>query len=293
MQRFETRALEAVGTLLNRSKVTVPSVHLLDEEANFLIIDDCGPLPTLKELLSDETLPLTLCTEIGDELGRFLASLHSSRNTELWQSVRDNVQAQTISAWATYGRLVSTLEGSDNLPNLVDPVLRVTQADLDAVGNAATTMQQAMTQADLGSIVHGDFWPGNILVQLSGEGDQRRLERLHIIDWELAKPGIPGLDIGQLYAELHLLRKFRPACSGAVEAIARQLQQAYTKLRGCEQIEKDMGATILRHVGAHLVAWGPRVEWGAKETVQEVVKEGVHLLVDRYEDSWLKDIVHH
>ena len=51
----------------------------------------------------------------------------------------------------------------------------------------------------------GDFWPGNMMVVLDGD---RNLERIYVLDWELSRTGLPGADIGQFCAEIHLLRRF-------------------------------------------------------------------------------------
>lgn len=58
--------------------VTVPNVHLFDEEAHVMIIDDCGTdARTLKQLVIDEALPQTVAEEIGAAIGRFLGRIHA------------------------------------------------------------------------------------------------------------------------------------------------------------------------------------------------------------------------
>jgi hypothetical protein len=60
--------------------VTVPAVHLFDEEAHIVIIKDYGPgmdTQTLKQLVIDEALPQILAEEIGAAISRFLACMHA------------------------------------------------------------------------------------------------------------------------------------------------------------------------------------------------------------------------
>ncbi|KIY50668.1 hypothetical protein FISHEDRAFT_71707 [Fistulina hepatica ATCC 64428] len=76
--------------------------------------------------------------------------------------------------------------------------LRVSGADVvlfDAITKEATA---ALTQAK-DAVVMGDFWPGNILVQL---GSTYGLPQISIIDWELAKAALRGVDFGQFCAEM-------------------------------------------------------------------------------------------
>lgn len=128
----------------------------------------------------------------------------------------------------------------------------------------------------------GDFWPGNILVTPTGDGGQ-----IHILDWELAKPGLPGLDIGQFCAEMHLLRRFHPECADSASRTITTFLKAYGR---AHTADTQLARTALVHWGAHLVAWTPRVPWGSKERTRDVVEEGAELLVEGYtgKEDWLK-----
>jgi Ser/Thr protein kinase RdoA (MazF antagonist) len=283
--------LKVVRSILpSQSLVQVPEVLAHFQDGSLLILEDCGPVPNLKQLLIDQPPSASLAAKIGEELGKFLAFLHNA-STESREAVKQNTQGQILSAWVTYGRLVTTLDGTANLPALAPAHWSIAESELMKVKNVADRMQIEMTRVDLPVIVHGDFWPGNICCVLSGEDDDRVLKKLYVIDWELSKPGVPALDIGQLFAEMHLLRKFKPQTSVAGESFVNAFQAAYSSRKTVA--ESELAQTALRHVGAHLVAWGPRVPWGADETVREVVKEGVELLNSHFSQSWLYQAFEH
>ena len=130
--------------------VSVPKIHLFDEEAHVIIMDDCGSSSTtLKQFILSARCTPNSVSSIGSTLGAFLAQLHvrgSGSAPEIRGMFGANVQAKEISAWATYGRLVSTLSGEDALPAL-DPPLEIGKAELERVGAFALEAQAAIISA--------------------------------------------------------------------------------------------------------------------------------------------------
>jgi len=209
---YEVAALRRIRDWLPEdSVVTVPIVHLFDNVANVIVMDDCGEdTKTLKQLMLDDPPSPTTAQQIGRELGQFLAGLHSWSNTgnNFLDYFSGNNQARSISAFATYSRLVSTLKGENAPVSMVDPVLDIPHSDLDSVEKIAReTTEEIMSTKE--TLVMGDFWPGNVIVVFS-PNDPSAIKRIYILDWELTKPGIAGLDVGQFLAEMHLLRRCRP-----------------------------------------------------------------------------------
>ena len=101
------------------------------------------------------------------------------------------------------------------------------------------------------------------------------MKRLYVIDWELSKLGIPGWDVGQFSAEIHLIRRFHPEREAVASAVFSSFLKAYGEHAPATAKEDDLLETSLGHIGAHLIAWTARVEWGGKEKTREVVEEGV------------------
>lgn len=132
----------------------------------------------------------------------------------------------------------------------------------------------------------GDFWPGNLVVKTDVEGN---LQRIYVLDWELTKTGPTGMDIGQFSSEIHLLRRCNPeTCKETASALLECFFKEYKA--ACPSSFTDVKGAII-HWGAHAVVWGARTDWGGKEITQQVVREGVRLLVDGYsaDKAWLRE----
>ena len=280
IQAFEVNALQRILKWLPKdSLVTVPAVHLFDDVANVIIMDDCGEgVKTLKQLMIDDPSSTDIARQIGAGLGDFLARFHSlgSADQDALDYFDKNHQAKEISAWATYGRLIPTLKGENAPLSMKDPVLDIPSHDLDAIAQIATqTSSEVMTLKE--TLVMGDFWPGNILVVWTS--DHSAVQKIYVLDWELVKPGIAALDLGQFLAEMHLLRRFRPHSAEASSAVASAFLETYKNVRGAGL--DDLAKRAWVHVGAHLVAWTPRNDWGPKEMTRDVVMEGVGYLLSK------------
>lgn len=276
----------------NNTLVTVPNVHHFDEDANVIIMDDAGEhTQTLKQLLLDSpgTLTRDLAAEIGTKLGIFLAQLHtwgaSDAATEAREWAAGNALAKRIAVYATYGRILSTLEGANgSLPELTAPPLPLdvhVKATLAAVVSART---QDINESQE-TLAMGDFWPGNILVQLGPSGE---LEGLVVVDWELARSGPAGLDVGQFAGDVRVLKQFVPGAGECSDALVGALLRAYANGRPAD--DGSWAAVAAVHVGAHLVVWGPRIAYEnrTRESTRELVEEGVRYLEEGFtrEAQW-------
>lgn len=272
--------------------ITVPAVHLFDEEAHVMIIDDCGvDTRTLKQLVIDEALPQIVTEEIGAAIGRFLGRIHAwNKETSFDMGIfTNNEVGKMITALVTYGRLTSTLSGEDNLTALVDPVLDIPKGKLDIISKLAEIRSYEINNTSE-SFTHGDFWPGNIMVSLRREeGSTPKLDKIYVLDWELAKSGLRGLDIGQFCAEMHLLRRFYPDRHEEASTIMGSFISAYKAGNG---FDEESARVTVAHIGAHLVAWTPRMRLNLREReeVRRTVAEGVELLAGGAEGTraWLE-----
>lgn len=259
------------------SLVTVPNVHLHDEEAAIIVMDDCGQEAVLLKdlLLRDGAIPISTARTIGAALGVFLAQLHAwGKGDDVLDFFEGNAQARTLTAWATYGRVVSTVSGADSqLPAaLRDPPLDIPETQLQAVAKVVERTTGMICTARE-TVVHGDFWPGNILVKLAGE----EVERVYVADWELVKPGLSGCDVGQFCAEMHQARSFYPVNAEPVNAVLGAFLRTYKEERGGDMA--GVARMAQTHLGAHIVVWTAYVPtWKDRETVRQLVLEGVRYL---------------
>lgn len=278
-QSYEVEAMKLVRSWVPSSAlINVPQIFHHDDQANVIIMEDCGPeSKTLKDLVLAGEVSAELGRQLGKGIGEFLGIVHKEgASGPAAAKFASNEQARTVSIWATYGRLVSTLSGADGLPKLEDPGLDLDE-ELQTVGSVVARTSAVLAEAN-DQFVMGDFWPGNILVSLD---DKKRVKRVLVVDWELAKTGICATDVGQFCAEMHLIRHFHPERKEETDQVLKAFLLAYENVVPLGP-EESGGAAA--HIGAHLVAWAPRVPWGDKEMTQAVVRDGVALLVEDSQD---------
>jgi len=282
-QDFEAAALRLVKeTMPSDGLVTVPTLYQHDKEAHVLIMEDCGPTSrNLKQVFLEEKVTPELARTIGTELGSFMATLHKkgSANKELMAMCVKNERMKELSAWVTYGRLADTIVGKDieGEGAVVDPPLTLNPEDLATVKKIEEETTKAIVESKT-AFTMGDFWTGNVVAETGRDADGNlTIVRMFVVDWEVVKPGLQFLDIAQFAAELHTLGAFHPDKADTTNETLKALLTTYAKEMPLD--EKDIkGAAV--HVGAHLVAWTPRVtSWGPKERVREVVAEGVEYLL--------------
>jgi len=126
----------------------------------------------------------------------------------------------------------------------------------------------------------GDFWPGNLMVQLDANS---KLKSISVLDWELAKTGLISADIGQLCAELHLLRRCYPeTCKETASTVLEHFLKEYKT--ACRP-SVDVIRRSLVQWGTHMGVLGARVDWGGKDITREVTVEGARIIVDGYKSD--------
>ena len=273
--------------------IAVPVVHFFDEENYVIIMDDAGEdCRTLKELLIEESLPEIVSKQIGTALGEFIGSVHTwNRNPDINLTIFANYQVgKSITAFVTYGQLESTLSGRDNIPALSDPLLGIPEAKMTTISKLVEKRQQAIHAASSSDpLTHGDLWPGNLMVSLKRrtDGSVEGVEKVWVLDWELCKTGLPGLDLGQLCAELYILSEFYPAREESTRSLIGSFLGTYRERRGKDG-DVELARIVMSHIGAHVVAFTPRISsWSGREKTREVVEKGVEMLVLGEEGSEL------
>ncbi|KAI0053429.1 hypothetical protein FA95DRAFT_742640 [Auriscalpium vulgare] len=296
-QDYEVEALRRVKAWLpSDAVVTVPAVHAYDATVRAIIMDDAGAegLPTLKQLFIEHPPTGAIAASIGAALGEFLGRLHAWGRSADGETVinyfAQNTKGKAISAFVTYGRLADTLAGVSALPVLDGPPLGIPEDTLRVIRElAARRTEDIRTSRE--TFLMGDYWPGNMLVRLGADAEGTvRLERIHIVDWEVAKTGPPGLDVGQLSAEICTAGRFHPESRGATEQMLTAFLRRYFARSLADRIGGEQGGrgstveatarVALEPFGAHLVAWTPRVGWGDVQKTREAVLEGVDCLVE-------------
>lgn len=250
---FEHKAMTSMPLLLDpRSLVSVPEVYQYDSDSHVLMMED-GGARTLKEAYADPALDIPA---FGNMLGQWLIGLHQPTKQT---TIADNQTAKSMYRFA-YTRLASALQKYDLDPSLAEQI--------DA-------QYGSLLQTDDECVCHGDFWPGNVLINDQGS--------LTIVDWEMVRRGCGATDVGQFAAEAHLLDRFRGG---------RGLRAAFLRgYRGTSELEKQFLKRVAIHMGVHLAFWPTRVSWGTDEETKEIVELGCELMNGGIaeDESWLAE----
>ena len=248
---FENNAMVILPGLFDASStVSATEIYHYDPHGHVLIMEDGGPR-TLKEAYTDSGLDIP---GFGEALGQWLATLHQqSKSTD----IGDNQTAKSIYRFA-YTHLAGALQKYDQDPSLAEQI---------------DTQYGSLLQTDDECICHGDFWPGNVLVNDQG--------RLKIVDWEMVRRGCGATDVGQFAAEAHLLDHFRGG---------KGLRAAFLKgYRASGDLDSRFLKRAAIHMGVHLAFWPTRVSWGTDKETKEMVEVGCKLMRQALgeDDSWL------
>ena len=249
---FEHKAMTSVSPLLDPNPViSVAEVYRYDSNNHILMIEDGGPR-TLKEAYPDPALDIST---LGKALGQWLAKMHQrTRQT----AIGDNRTAKSIYRFA-YTHLAGAMRQYDLDPSLAEQI--------DA-------QYGSLLQSDDECVCHGDFWPGNVLVNDQG--------RLTMVDWEMVRRGCGATDVGQFAAEAHLLDRFRGG-----KGLRAAFLQGYG---GSGELEDGFLRRIAIHMGVHLTFWPTRVSWGREHETKEIMKAGCELMskgLNSQDTSWL------
>ncbi len=117
----------------------------------------------------------------------------------------------------------------------------------------------------------GDFWPGNLMVRLDAAG---ALERIYVVDWELAKAGLHGVELGQFCAEMHLLRRCYPeVCGETASAALQTFLEAYKP-------DAEVARSAVVRWGTHMVVLVRGWSGGTRRRRVRLCLRGVRYVVD-------------
>jgi hypothetical protein len=125
------------------------------------------------------------------------------------------------------------------------------------------------------TVIHGDFWCGNILPCRRSGGAGVAM----VIDWEMCRLGHAWQDLAQMCAELFLPFQFR----GVEEGL--EIISAFLKSYGA--VDKETASRVVVHFGVHLVVWPPRIPgWGEREEVERCVRTGAEFIEKGRRRDW-------
>ncbi|KAF2136135.1 uncharacterized protein K452DRAFT_353802 [Aplosporella prunicola CBS 121167] len=304
---FEARALTLIPEAMASGptphhaphiSITLPTLHHHDTTTHTLHLSAGGP-NTLKAAYVSPRLNIPA---IGAALGTWLAALHARTAPT---PLGNNATGTSIYRYAYTGlHRALAAHGCDA-----------------ALGHAVNAEFGGLLKADDEGVCHGDFWPGNVLVddgrdgsnvdaglgEKSGEGDGEQDVALTVIDWEISRRGLGATDVAQFAAEAYLLDRFRggrgllPAFLTAyVEAAGREgdsntnspdSNSNSSPLSGSHSYGfiTDTEAFVRRavvHFGVHVAFWPTCVEWGDTGATEELVRLGCEIMEMGRRGDW-------
>lgn len=210
----EHAALSSIPTALLSSSpaspgaVEIPHAVSYDHDGHNLVMSDCGA--STKDLhTAFPSLTSVQRVDYGRRLGLWLAALHKCTGVDE----------------AAYSANVAAKErkGMDQRISLLSAGLPIASSGTGTPDQVASEQREfiellepfvvAVTDRDTGGIVHGDFWPGNILVSPSTAEATENF--LAVIDWENLRLGTGASDLGIFAAEAWLLCHFHSTSARA------------------------------------------------------------------------------
>ncbi|KAG0063213.1 hypothetical protein BGZ89_010058 [Linnemannia elongata] len=267
---------------IETANVKVPRVLYWDHENNVVIQEDAGITSThLKGFISSLAQPPSprLAKEIGSSLGEFIARLHLygfRHRSELYPNKMANTEALSLSRLILY----------DQFPKAASKYMEdQPQFDRDVIDLASKWGgDRLMNEPE--TLAHGDFWPGNFLVDsATGEGNEIAIKSIYIVDWEMSRYGPAAMDLGQFIAEAFSLNKYRHPC----EEIMTSFLEAYCKIYGDRLTTTDLKTAVI-HCGAHLMSWTPYTGWFKEDDDHDAKSKEITLIGAEFvKHAWIED----
>ncbi|PFH50964.1 hypothetical protein AMATHDRAFT_60170 [Amanita thiersii Skay4041] len=133
-QGFEVEALRRVrSTIPDDALITVPEVYLFDEKECVIIMEDAGvDSVSLKQLMIEGRLSISMAEQLGTVLGEFLGWLHAwGKDRHVLEYFEGHQKAKELIAWVNYGRLYGLIDPSkeSDVAALRDPPLDTSEED--------------------------------------------------------------------------------------------------------------------------------------------------------------------
>jgi Ser/Thr protein kinase RdoA (MazF antagonist) len=268
---YEARILGSFNRINGESvfsnHLPISAVHAVrvteyDEECKLLHIEDGGSR-NLKDAYADPKLDIP---QVGEELAMWVATLHehSKKVSINFPDQKGNSNPVAVKIYRyCYNNLHTVLSQFSYDPQLA---------------HCINEEFESLLQTDDECVCHGDFWPGNVLVQLH----KKHPVGLTVVDWDMVRRGTSAIDVGQFAAEAFLLDGFRGG-----RGLRFDFLNAYAAAR---QDSTALGRTWLRrmvvHWAVHVAFWLTVVKWTDGEGTRRLVDIGVDVLKSVLEDDW-------
>ncbi|CAL8584844.1 hypothetical protein XPA_010427 [Xanthoria parietina] len=259
---YEATALQVVHDLLSDvNAVKVPKVWQYDQPRKVLVMADAGH-KTLKEAYSDPDIDVA---GIGRLLAEWLVLLHH-KTRDIGIGAGGNPTARSIYRYS-YSNLAQ-VAGQYGL-------------DADFCRYVDRTYG-CLLQSDDDSVCHGDFWPGNIVLNQE--------KTLTVVDWEICRRGRGETDVAQFAAEAYLLDRFRGG-KGLLDVFLKSYRIKAQEMGKDLTVDRRFTQRVAVHMGVHLAFWPASVKWAEPGDTKAVIELGHQLMRrgDAEDVDWLRE----
>ncbi|PWY65296.1 phosphotransferase enzyme family protein [Aspergillus heteromorphus CBS 117.55] len=265
------------------SLATVKTPHLFtfNRHTNTALTEDLPDSLDLKSFLILAAMSGSVsrgwATLIGCTLGTWLHTFHSwadaERQAGVVAEIEKNHAMRCLKFTINYDVLLSRI---DKYPEIL--------GDCREVFGAVREMAAAEMSRNDGEgfgVIHGDFC---MIISKNALEKPSKIQ-LFVVDWELCQCGPRALDLGQMFAELYMLKHYKDIDAG--EWIIQGFMDGY---RG---LSDEMAFRTLIHVGVHFICWGTQTAgWGTPQQVEDVARLGRDIILRAWEKdrSWFEGV---
>ncbi|KAH7921661.1 kinase-like protein [Leucogyrophana mollusca] len=278
--QYEYRALKAVSESPLCGKgglIGVPAVIHYDEDIHVLIMQDLGTIPTLLDYFCTQPPPPSdLVAVVATQLAEFIAELH------VWGKGPDAPRLGLPPVQKVVGSpMLHVVIPRAALSGVVDPLL---EEVIDMFKAEALTSNE--------TLIMGDYWLGNILIDVEDSPDGARIvKKLWVIDWEMCRYGNPAKDVVEIAGDCFFVSRFKNTVVG--ECMRHHFLKAYAR---AAKVKVDPFRVVVG-MGVHWINWARPLGWGNEEEIRECVDVGLEYVrrgTERSEDwlatSWAKEL---
>lgn len=206
--RAEARYYALVGNVDELADAS-PELVYHDGAEHVIVLEDLGAAPDLATLYTGEhdwEHPVATGTTLLAALVRYLATLHGHFSD--WPPARPiaNKAMRALNHEHVFDlpfRPANGLPLADYAPGLEAAVATVVDGRLRVRAEQLGKVYLQINRAGVGTLLHGDFYPGSFLLARNGSGADVPV----VIDPEFCFTGPPEWDFGVLAAHLHLSRR--------------------------------------------------------------------------------------
>ncbi|QKX62341.1 uncharacterized protein TRUGW13939_09500 [Talaromyces rugulosus] len=293
---FEETMLNALEESLprittNNISLQTPHLYHFDREQSTQILQDLSGTIDLKTAIVSSPdvrvnlLPQPISISIGHAVGAWLQEFHSwaahPAQVELTKKMAANEPMRKLRYQISYGAFTDVVQKFPEIWDQHGSALKQVQ-DMAAREYAKSIRDEG---AGDWSVIHGDFWTGNVLIPNTPSLDKRQQAKgmnLYIIDWELAQFGRREYDVGQIIGDLYERMHFLNVDS------ALWVIQGF--VAGYGPLSDAMAFRAAIHAGVHLICWYIRRNPTAPFLEDpELIKGAIRTGTDFIVKAWEKD----